>query len=69
MLNHRKGQSTLEYIAVFTAVVAAIVILAYSKLQPAVSSVLDASAAKISSAAQDFKGDAVVTIGTTGTSQ
>lgn len=66
MLKNKKAQSTLEYITVFTAIVAAIVILAYAKLQPAVNSMLDASAQKITDAAAQFKGNAAVTTGTTG---
>ncbi len=55
MLSNKKAQSTLEYITLFTAIVAAIVILAYAKLQPAVNSMLDASAGKITAAAENFK--------------
>jgi len=54
MLNRTKGQSTLEYIAVFAAIVGAIVILAYTKMKPAVEKVMDSSAAKVTQSATDF---------------
>lgn len=53
-IRKRNGQSTLEYIALFTAVVAAIAIMAYSKLKPAVESILDSAANKITQAAGNF---------------
>lgn len=54
MLTKRKGQSTLEYITVFAAIVAAILVFAYTKLNPAVQSVLNASATKITNATANF---------------
>lgn len=54
MLSKRKGQSTLEYIAVFAAIVGAIVIFAYSKMKPAVEKIMDSSATKITNSANDF---------------
>lgn len=43
----RKGQSTLEYITIFTAIVVAILVFAYTKFRPAVERVLDQSAQEI----------------------
>jgi uncharacterized protein (UPF0333 family) len=54
MLRKRKGQSTLEYIVVFAAIVAAILGFAFIKLQPAVESVMDSSALQITNAATNF---------------
>ncbi|MFH1397221.1 MAG: hypothetical protein ABIH27_01550 [Candidatus Omnitrophota bacterium] len=54
MLRKIKGQSTLEYIAVFVAIVAAIVAVAYSTLSPAVGNVMTNSATKITNAASSF---------------
>jgi uncharacterized protein YpmB len=55
MLGKRKGQSTLEYIAVFAAIVGAIVFFSWSKMKPAVQNVMDSSATKIEQAANNFK--------------
>lgn len=52
--NKRKGQSTLEYITVFAAIVAAIVIFSYSKLKPAVENMMNASATKINNSTNNF---------------
>lgn len=54
MLKKSKAQSTLEYITVFSAITAAILVLAYTKLKPAVEKVLDSSADKITTAADNF---------------
>lgn len=54
MLKKNKAQSTLEYITVFSAIVAAILVLAYTKLKPAVEKVLDSSAGKITTASDNF---------------
>ncbi len=54
MFRKRKGQSTLEYITVFAAIVAAILIFAYGALKPAVKNVLDASATRITNATGNF---------------
>jgi len=54
MLVKRKGQSTLEYIAVFAAIVGAIVFFSWSKMKPAVQNVMDSSATKIEQAANNF---------------
>jgi len=54
MLRKRKAQSTLEYIAVFAAIVGAIVVFAYAKLKPAVQNVMDSSATKITTATNNF---------------
>ena len=55
MLRNRKAQSTLEYIAVFAAIVGAIVFFAWSKMKPAVQNVMDSSASKIQTATETFK--------------
>jgi hypothetical protein len=44
----------LEYIAVFAAIVGAIIVFAYAKVKPAVQNVMDSSATKITDAASDF---------------
>ena len=54
MLIRRKGQSTLEYVAIWAAVVAAVVGVAASKMKPAVEGVMSSSTGKISSAASSF---------------
>ncbi len=41
MLRHRKAQSTLEYIIIFTAVVGAILLAANTIIKPKVSSMLE----------------------------
>jgi len=51
----KRGQSTLEYIIVFAAVVLAVLIIAYTTLKPAVNSVMTASANKITNATATFK--------------
>jgi len=57
MLRRERGQSTLEYIAVFAAIVGAIIVFAYAKLKPAVENVMDSSATKITTATSDFTSD------------
>lgn len=54
MKSHNKGQSTLEYIAVFVAIVAAIALFTYSKISPAMQKVMDSAASKINTAAANF---------------
>ena len=54
MFRRKRGQSTLEYIAVFAAIVGAIIVFAYTKLKPAVQNVMDSSATKISTATSNF---------------
>lgn len=54
MFKRSKAQSTLEYIAVFAAIVGAIVVFAWSKMKPAVENVFNASATKIGDAASNF---------------
>lgn len=51
----RRGQSTLEYITIFAAIVAAILVFAYAKLKPAVENVMDSAATKIQTATDTFK--------------
>lgn len=58
MLVKKKGQSTLEYITVFAAIVAAIVIFAFAKLKPAVENVMDSTSTKITDAATSFSSNA-----------
>jgi hypothetical protein len=60
MLRKKKGQSTLEYIAVFTAITAAILFFAYTKLKPAVDRVLTSSANSIEDAADRFDPSEVI---------
>ena len=62
VLTRNKGQSILEYITVFTAIVAVIVLLAMTKLKPAISHLLDNAAAKIQNSGTNFGG---VTVNTT----
>jgi len=50
----RRAQSTLEYIAIFAAIVGAVVIFAYSKMKPAVENVMDSAADKITRSTTDF---------------
>lgn len=52
-----RGQSWLEYMILFTAVVAAILVFGYTKIKPAVEKVMDASAGKIEDAATNFQTD------------
>jgi len=54
MSRRNKAQSTLEYIAVFAAIVGAIIVFAYAKLKPAVEKVMDSSATKITDASSNF---------------
>lgn len=54
MLKKMKGQSTLEYITVFVAIVAAIVLVAANVLRPSINKIFDASANKINAAATIF---------------
>ena|GEM_PF-2681958 len=53
---HRKkrGQSTLEYIIVFVAIIAAILVFAYSRLRPSIGNLFDGTANKITNSAQTF---------------
>jgi len=55
MRRNRKGQSTLEYVTIFVAIVAAVVILAYTKFKPAVESLYNGVANKITNAATTFE--------------
>ncbi len=57
MFRGKRGQSTLEYITVFAAIIAAIVVFAYLKLKPAVTKVLDSSSNRIQAAADEFNDD------------
>ena len=50
----KKGQSTLEYITVFMAVIAVIVMFAHAALRPSVQDVVNASADRISNASEVF---------------
>lgn len=54
MLRKKRGQSTLEYVMVFAAVVAALIIVVYTKMKPSVESVVDAAATKMDTAAAAF---------------
>ena len=55
MLRKRKGQSTLEYITLFAAIVAAVLLFAWNFMRPAVGNVMGAAANKITNAAKTFK--------------
>jgi uncharacterized protein (UPF0333 family) len=55
MLRKRKAQSTLEYIIIFTVIVVAVFILAYSLLKPGVEKVVNSSAKEMGDAADKFK--------------
>ncbi|MCM8797129.1 MAG: class III signal peptide-containing protein [Candidatus Omnitrophica bacterium] len=50
----KKGQSTLEYIILFAAIVIAVLVLAYKTLQPAVQHVMNASRDVIQNASSAF---------------
>lgn len=54
MLRSKKGQSTLEYIVLFAAVVAAIIAFAYTNLRTGVQSVQTEAGQKITDAAASF---------------
>lgn len=55
MLRTKKAQSTLEYIIIFVAIVAAVFVLAYSTLKPGVKKVIQQSADQMGAAADKFK--------------
>jgi Flp pilus assembly pilin Flp len=54
MLRKKKGQSTMEYIVLFAAVVAAILAFAYTSLRGGVKRVLTESGNKIDASADKF---------------
>ena len=54
MMQKIRAQSTLEYMAIFAAVVGAIVVLSYTKIKPAIGDLLDGAATKITNAGDDF---------------
>jgi len=54
MLRTKKAQSTLEYIIIFVAIVAAVFVLAYSTLKPGVKRVIDGSKREMDTAATNF---------------
>jgi PDZ domain-containing secreted protein len=54
MLRTKKAQSTLEYIIIFVAIVAAVFMLAYKTLKPGVQKVITASADQMGAAADKF---------------
>lgn len=51
----KKAQSTLEYMAIFAAVVGAIVVFSYQKIKPAVEGIMDSAVTKLDGAATDFE--------------
>jgi len=57
MLRKKKGQSTMEYIVLFAAVVAAILAFAYTSLRGGVQKVMTESGNKITDAADRFAAD------------
>lgn len=54
MLRSRRAQSTLEYIVVFTIVIAVIFVVAHNAFRPAIVNLIDAAAGKVSNAATQF---------------
>jgi len=54
MLKRKKGQSTLEYIIVFVAIVAAIMLTAWAFLGPTMNKVMNSAAGRINNAATAF---------------
>ena len=54
MARNRKGQSTLEYVALFAAVVVAVVVFVGSKMKTGVTEVLDKSSAQMKTSADGF---------------
>jgi len=50
----KRGQSTLEYIIVFTAIVAGILLIAYNTLKPGLQKVYDQSNTELDEAATRF---------------
>jgi Flp pilus assembly pilin Flp len=57
MLRKKKGQSTMEYIVLFAAVIAAILAFAYTSLRGGVNRVMTESGNKIDAAADRFATD------------
>ncbi|MCX5703996.1 MAG: hypothetical protein NT066_05875 [Candidatus Omnitrophica bacterium] len=55
MWGKNKGQSTLEYITIFVAIVAAVIILAYAKFKPAVESLYNGVGSRLTNAATTFQ--------------
>ena len=58
MLRKKKGQSTMEYIVLFAAVVAAIIAFAYTNLRSGVQKLQQEAGQKISDAADRFAAEA-----------
>ena len=54
MLRKIKGQSTLEYVALFMLVVIVIVALIYAAVQPGVKKMIENAGSKITNAATSF---------------
>jgi len=54
MLRGKKGQSTLEYIIIFSVIVVAVFILAYKALSPGVGRVMNKSADGMKDAVNRF---------------
>lgn len=54
MFRNKKGQSIVEYIIVWAAIIAAVVGLAYAALSGGVGDILDNSATVMSNAASSF---------------
>ena len=55
MLRTKKAQSTLEYIIIFVAIVAAVFMLAYKLLKPGVENVVKGSEREMTAAAEKFR--------------
>lgn len=54
MFRKRKGQSTLEYVALFMVVVITVVVIIYGIIQPGVNAMLTAAGTKITTAVAGF---------------
>ena len=50
----KKGQSTLEYIVVFAAIVVAAIVIAFTTLRPSVQNVMNSAAGELNNASTNF---------------
>ena len=55
-LLNRKGQSTLEYVIIWTAIIAAILVAANTFLKPAIEGAVGTTSAKITEEVDDLVG-------------
>lgn len=49
-----RGQSTLEYIVIFAAIVAVIVVIAYTTIRPSIVKMMGAAATRINNSSESF---------------